>query len=124
MMNNDYGPQVWPFGLLAVTLLVLATIFGLTQSNSSTYEQGRKLKCSEIQDWVTCPVAFKDDSGGLFYENKWFRRDQLGTVKSIEDGFFDTKIVTIDNGKRRFPIQVGKGNLIKTLDLFKDKGNK
>ena len=128
MSRASYGfgpssPAVWPVILMVILLPILIIVLVSVQSDS-TYERGRKLECAEVQEWVTCPVAFRESSSELFYENKWFRRDQLGAVSSIKDGFFDTKIVTVDNGKKKFPIQVGKANLTKTLDLFKDKGNK
>ena len=128
MSRSSYGfasvaPAVWPV-ILMVILLPILIIVVVSVESSSTYERGRKLECAEVQEWVTCPVAFGESSGELYYENKWFRQDQLGTVKSIKDGFFDTKIVTVQYGKNRFSIQIGKGNLEKTLDLFKDKGNK
>ncbi len=122
--SYDYGPPVWPFFLLLSLLGLLGMIFSVAYPRHVSYEEGRKLECVKVQEWLTCPVSFKEDDDMLHYENVWFRLDQLGMVQSIKDGFFDTKIITVVSGKNRFPIQVGKGNLEKTLDLFKDKGNK
>lgn len=128
MSRSSYGftsvaPAVWPV-ILMVILLPILIIVVVSVESSSTYERGRKLECAEVQEWVTCPVAFRESSSELFYENKWFKQDQLGTVKSIKDGFFDTKIVTVEYGKNEFLIQVGDDNLTKTLDLFKNKEKK